>query len=299
MGINLGGIGGLLGGLNPAGLIGTGLSLAGGWLGMESQRQTNSMNRDMANAQMAFQERMSDTQWQRGVSDMEKAGLNPMLAYSQGGASSPGGATAPMASPLGAGAATAMQVADTMANINLKQAQAISNVADARQSVASAGHIEFENQFMQPIAKMVAEYGLSSAQFAALRDSTLYNAWVGHPQELADAEYQKLAADSGIAVQTLKQLREGWTPELQKKMLEAKMLKLDLPRAEATSEFYRRGGPDVVGIEKMGTLAGTVDAAGNAIGRGVAKVGDLFGRMLPSAGAARSFFQGARDSVGP
>lgn len=40
----------------------------------------------------AWQEQMSNTSYQRAMEDMRKAGLNPILAYAQGGASTPGGA---------------------------------------------------------------------------------------------------------------------------------------------------------------------------------------------------------------
>lgn len=49
-----------------------------------------------------FTERMSNTSYQRAVEDMQKAGINPVLAYSQGGASTPSSATA---SSSGAGSA--------------------------------------------------------------------------------------------------------------------------------------------------------------------------------------------------
>lgn len=64
-----------------------------------AQRETNAMNRELAQQQMAFQERMSSTSYQRGVKDMKAAGINPMLAFSQGGASSPQGASAQMVAP--------------------------------------------------------------------------------------------------------------------------------------------------------------------------------------------------------
>jgi hypothetical protein len=53
----------------------------------------NRSNKAASGRQMAFQERMANTSYQRAMADMRAAGLNPLLAYSQGGAAVPGGAS--------------------------------------------------------------------------------------------------------------------------------------------------------------------------------------------------------------
>lgn len=63
-----------------------GSSLLGGMM-------QNKAAKSAAAKQMAFQQDMSNSSYQRGMEDMKKAGLNPILAGKMGGASTPSGST--------------------------------------------------------------------------------------------------------------------------------------------------------------------------------------------------------------
>lgn len=70
-------------------------SIGSALIGAHSAAAINRKQLGASRAQMDFQERMANTAYQRGMADMRQAGLNPILAYKQGGASSPGGAQPP------------------------------------------------------------------------------------------------------------------------------------------------------------------------------------------------------------
>jgi hypothetical protein len=116
-------------------ILGAGIGAASSLIGGQQQ---NSANQAMAQDQMDFQERMRKTQYQTTVADLKAAGLNPMLAYSQGGAGTPQGATAQMGNPLGEAGNSAREAAMAIAQFNQLRTQNILTQEQAEATAADA-----------------------------------------------------------------------------------------------------------------------------------------------------------------
>lgn len=95
-----------IGGLGLGTVTGGALALGEPALAYKGQKDANQSNERIARENRQFQERMvnqaqdfeeemSSSAYQRTMSDMRQAGLNPILAYQQGGATTPIGKTAP------------------------------------------------------------------------------------------------------------------------------------------------------------------------------------------------------------
>lgn len=281
-------------------LIPAAVSLFSGFMASEGQEDTNYANQAIAQAnsafnaeqaalnrsfqdtqvtrQMDFQKEMSGSAYQRATADMKAAGLNPMLAYSQGGASTPAGASAsgsaatavqpaPMINKIATGIAAAGQAASTMntqANTKVQESQAKINEVEARlkeqeihRTIASSGHLEAQRdnirQEMQSFEKRMEKLKWETRSSELDSDIKVYD------QKFASAR-------DNYAIQRAESERDTMRERARELKNKAELLGLEIPKAVNDAAFERT---------EAGRLRPYGEVGANILGKGIGSALDI------------------------
>lgn len=177
----------------------------------ENVEATNRANAQQAQMNRDFQERMSNTAYQRGMADMKTAGLNPILAYQKGGASSPSGAQAAM-QPFEIKGNPAADAVNTGLALR-RSSQELANMKATEQNIITDTAMKEASAAKTMSEDRILGQNLSVAEREALKaklDQDIYNNSAGRVARKAGTMAEEISRTTDPIVNSASKLLRGY-----------------------------------------------------------------------------------------